>query len=1107
MYMTPTKNPLHIMKTSMDRNNSSSPRMGERFLVPSRAFRIIISVVLLLQSMVVAGQSSTITGRIVDEKGEPVPGVNVVVKGTSTGTGTDLQGRYMVSVNNATNPVLVISVVGFESQEITIGTRSIIDVQLNPNLTQLDELVVTGYSTMAKKDLSSSIAVVDVDDMKKIAASNFADQLQGKVAGVQIATSNDPGSFQYVRVRGIGTINNNEPLYVIDGVPVQNETNMNFLNPNDIESLQVLKDAAAASIYGARAANGVVVITTKRGTGRSKFNFDFFTGMQYPQKFPELATPSELLEIQKGLAQGAGVPFNSTFYLKDPNNSDNWVLPDFLINTNGYAAGDPKVDPSAYVLNTTDPDLFDENNPITAANKTGTNWFNELFKPAPLTSVQLSASGGTEKGSHYFSLSYYDYKGILIKNGWQRVQARMNSTFAAGKNFRVGENLNVSFQKEKGRDRDQITNVMNAYTYLSIVPVSDINGYWAAASHSSTAGPNPVAAQTRNSDGKDYNNVRIMGNVFAELDFLEAFRFRVNAGLDYFQFPYEKYYYSCPECGKFSTNALEKGSASDNSWVLSGTLNYNKTINRHTIYALGGGEMRSAYHEFFYASGSNLKYGDDPYYRELTNVQSSTYLMGSETRDSKMVSLFANVNYTYDDRYVFSGTVRSDGSSKFLNNTYGLFYGGSAAWLISQEQFFNDSKFITDLKLRASYGVTGNNEVVGGDYPGFTSYGTSTALSSYSLDGEVTQVKQGFRRISSGNENLQWETSHLLNLAFDAKVSNNLDVTVEWYSRKTKGMILGVPQPLESGNTFPINENIGSMINRGVDVQLSYHGKSPSKNLYYDIGLTGTHYKNEVLSLDSGNAFINGASLHGGYPSLSRTSAGQPVSQFFGYVSEGIWQSQQEIDSILFANPGQAKPGRMRFADIDKDGRITDKDRTFIGNPIPKFILGLNLTLRYKNFDFTAYFSGVFGQDVFNAVKANTDFNNTNVLLSGSVNRSKKMLYESGKTLPVLDVNDSYSGQVSSYFVEDASFLRCRNVVLGYTIPQRISSKAGLVKSRIYFQVQNLFLITDYSGLDPDVTVFNMIQGNWPQRDLTTGLDIGRYPWSRQFMIGLNIEF
>jgi TonB-dependent starch-binding outer membrane protein SusC len=1056
-------------------------------------------------------QERSITGRVTNEKGENLPGVNVVIKGTTVGTVTDSEGHYFINIpDNET--ILIFSFVGYTTIEALAGPRTTLAVEMTPDVTSLNEVVVTGYSSIEKKDLSSSIAVVDVEDMKKIASPNFAEQLQGKVAGVQISTSGDPGSFQYVRIRGIGTINNNEPLYVIDGVPIQNETDMNFLNPNDIETLQVLKDAAAASIYGARAANGVVVITTKQGKERTKFNFDFFTGIQIPQEFPELANPAEMLEIQKGLYAGAGRMFQSIFYIPDADNPGSWILPDYLVNHEGYHENDPDIDPSEYVLNTEDPELFKNNFPIAAANKDGTNWFEELFRPSTMTNMQLSSSSGNEKASHYFSINYYDYNGILINNKWRRVQARINNTFHAGRNFRLGENLNLAFQKNKGKDvrNGPFSSVGDAYSYLTIAPVHDIEGYWAATSLSPIISQNPVAFQTRYADNFDNHTVRITGSVFAELDFLEQFTAKVNAGLDYLENPWETYGYYCPECGgQNQNNFLEKGWYNKRSWISNATLKFNRSLGKHNIYALAGVEARETYFETFKARGNGLTYGDDPYYRELTNVQSGTTSISSATSINRMVSAFINSNYTFNEKYIVAATLRADGTSKFINNKYGVFPSLSAAWRVTQERFASNQNFLTELKLRTSYGLTGNNEVVGGDYPGYSTYGASLALSSYPIDGSLNRLTQGFAQIASGNQDLKWETSTVLNLGFDATLFGKLDVTAEWYNRKTNDMIFAVEPPLESGIPFAINQNIGAMLNQGLELEISYHSRSQSQQLSYALGFTGSHFTNEVLSLADSLSFRPGASTHGGYQAITRTQAGYPVSQFYGYVTDGLWQSQEEINEILSGdttkNKSGAKPGRMKFKDINGDGKIDEKDRTFIGSPIPKFVMGLNMTLTYKNFDLTAFFSGVFGVKIFNVIKAGTDFNTTDVLLAENRNRSKAMLYDAGKRLPALDLTDSYSGKISDYFVEEGSFFRFRNLIIGYTIPR--GSDSLVRKVRFYFQAQNLFTLTEYSGLDPDVTVFNMERGDAAFRDGTTGVDVGRYPWSRQYLIGLNFEF
>ena len=1054
---------------------------------PKFIFRILVALVMLVAQIPLAmGQKMIVTGTVT-EFGEGIPGVNVIVKGTPNGTATDLQGRYSIEVEHGTGAVLVISFVGYDPQEIVVGQQTKIDVQLSPNITELQEIVVTGYSALMKKDIASSIAVVDVNDMKKIASSNFADQLQGKVAGVQIATSGEPGAFQYVRVRGIGSINNNEPLYVIDGVPVQNETNMNFLNPNDIESMQVLKDASA-SIYGARAANGVIVITTKKGSGRTRVNFDFFTGIQDPLNLPEPVTPSEWLQINQAEFAGAGITFNSQYYL--PDGTGGWKLPDFVVLNKGYAAGDPAVNPTEYVLNTSDPALFPSNHPIVEANKAGTDWFKEIYRPASQTNAQVSISSGSENGTHFFSLNYFDYNGILIENKWKRIQTRLNNTFSIGKNVRVGENLNVAIQTERGADGFAFRNVANAYFYNTIVPVTDINGYWAASERSVFISPNPVANQTRSADGYEHSDFRLTGNAFVEVDFLKGFTFKTNAGVDYFQSPTEYYAYACPECAATGqTNRLFKNSSSGRSWVLTGTLNYNRAFGKHSLYTFAGGELRDAYSEGVELTGVGLQFGDDPDYREISNAKSYTVLTRSTS--NSMVSAFVNVNYTFKDKYILAATLRTDGSSRFLNNRFGVFGGVSGAWRISLEPFLVAVPWITDLKLRASYGSTGNNEVVGGDYPGYSTYGTTLGYSSYPIN--ASGLVQGFGQVSTGNPDLKWETSILTNFALDVTLGGKFYATLEWYNRRTNDMIYGVDQPLETGNVFPFNENIGSMVNRGIDVQLTYRGKITSSNIFYSIGLTGTHYRNKVLSLDANeNTFVSGQ-----YGAPTRTQQGYPISQFYGYASDGIWQSQEQIDSVLFSDPegskSGAKPGRRKFQDVNGDGVITSEDRTFIGNPLPKFILGLNLNLQYKNFDFTAYLSGVFGKEVYNDYKGRIDL--------------KDRLEEAGQSQPVFDITDNKSYQVSSYFVEDGSFLRMRSVDVGYTIPTGTISKLGMSRARVYFQIQNLFTWTNYSGLDPDISIVNMYQGNVPKRDLGTGFDVGRYPPSRQFIIGVNIEF
>lgn len=1061
---------------------------------------IFTASIVLIFSFMARAQERVVTGRVTDESGSGMPGVNVLIKGTTEGAATDTDGKFSLSVPDD-QAVLVVSFVGYSATEIVVGSRTIVNVQMTPDVTTLTELVVTGYSTQEKKDISGSIAVIDVEDMTKIASPNFADQLQGKVTGVQISSTNDPGSSAFVRIRGIGSINNNEPLYVIDGVPVQNESNMNFLNPNDIESMQVLKDAASASIYGSRASNGVVVITTKKGrAGQSKLNVEYFVGRSSPTKSPEVANPSELLQISQGLAAGAGLPFSSNFYIQDANG--NYTLPDFFTRSGGFVAGAPEVDPARYNLISDPNGDASQNYLIAQANKAGTNWFKELFKPATSQSFQLSGSGGSEKGNYYFSGNYYDQNGILVKNFYKRYQTRFNSTFSVKDFIRVGENISLAYQTTQGSigNPSEGSPIKNAYAMPQIVPVFDIKGYYAGPAGLPSNAGNPIAQQTRSADNKGNHSFRITGNVFMEVDILKDLTAKTSFGLDYNTGQNQYFGWRNYEATEINaSNRLDLNTFFNRNWVWFNTLNYNKQFGESNLSVLIGSEAKQVWYEGFNAGGAKLAL-DDPAYRVLGNItDSKTFTVGSYRGENKVSSLFAQANYVHNDKYLISGTIRRDGSSKFLNNKYGVFPAGSIGWRLSKEPFMANSSVFSELKLRTSYGATGNNESTGAnsDYTGYSNFVPNIATASYDINGTGTSVRPGFDQQTTGNADLKWETTTLLNIGFDATIRENFDITVEWYKRKTLDMIYGVELPLELGAVGVRNENIGDMQNTGIEVALNYRGRVAS-DFTYSIGINGTSIKNEVLKLDANaNTFIRSGGSRIG--DLTYTTPGQPISQFYGYIADGLWQSQDDINATLFTSPGEAKVGRIKFRDLNGDGQIDSKDETFIGSPLPKWYGGLNINMNYKNFDLTVFLAGSYGQKVYNFLKYFIDF----PAFQG--NYSKDMLYEAGKSLPVLDRNDNYSPQRSSIYVEDGSWTRLKNLQIGYNIPASVLSRFKMDNLRIYIQGQNLFTITKYSGLDPDVTVSNITEGFTPRRDISMGVDYGRYPWARTFMVGLNI--
>ncbi len=1040
-----------------------------------------------------------VTGKVSGgDTGGGLSGATVKVKGSSTATTTGADGSYAITVPN--NGTLEVSFVGYETQDVKVGSGSVVNVVLQASSAALQTVVVTGYGTQERRSITGSVAVVDTKEMTKFAASNIADQLQGKVPGVQMSTSGDPGAAAFVRIRGIGTINNNEPLYVIDGVPVQNESNINFLNPNDIESIQVLKDAASASIYGSRAANGVIVITTKKGkSGTSKLSVDVFYGSQSPSKIPETLSPLEFLEVQQKLAAGQGIPFTSNIYI---NQGGKWVLPDYAVRgLGGFLAGNPAVDPAKYNLNLDPTGGGVGDYLILQTNKAGTNWFKEVFQPAVQKSYQISASGGSDKGQYFFSGNVYDHNGIMLGNSYKRYQARVNSTYNIGKSIRVGENLNVAYQTTRASfgNPNEGSPLIGTYGMPQLVPVYDIQGNFASPANFNSNVSNPVADLSRNRDNAQGHSFRVTGSAFAEIDLTDFLTWKSSYGLDYNSGPGQYYgtrRYDATE-GNTNPNSLQNTYFLNRNWVAYSTLSFKKNFGDHRVTALAGYEAKQTYYEGFNAGGSQLAF-DNFNYRLLQNVNPATFYMSSYRGEHNVVSQFVQAAYSLSDKYLFSGTVRRDGSSRFIENKYGIFPSASAGWRISKEKFMDNVKFINDLKLRASYGILGNNEV-GGDYPGFSNFATSLGTANYSINGSASSNTVGFEQVSTGNPKLKWETSAVTNIGFDASLAGGWNVMLEWYKRQTRDMIYNVELPLELGAVGRQAQNIGEMTNTGLDFSIGYT-KRVNRDFSFNASFTGSTVKNEVVKLEANsNTFIRSGGTRIG--DVTYTKAGLPISQLYGYVQEGLWKSDADIAKVLFADRGDAKVGRFRYKDLNGDGKIDNNDETFLGSPLPKLILGLNLTANYKNWDFTAYLSGNYGQKLFNFVKYFTHFN------AFQRSRSKDFLYEAGKTLPVLDGGDNYSSQRNSYYVEDGSFTRLRNLQVGYSLNAANLKKLGLSKARFYVQGQNLLTFTKYSGLDPDVTITNITEGYNSQRDLSIGLDNGRYPLARSIIVGVNLEF
>lgn len=1047
----------------------------------------------------------TIKGKVVDATGATVPGATVLLKGSSSiGTTTDVDGQFTLSLPDGST-TLIVSSIGFLTQEINVSNKSQVDITLQSDVKALSEVVVTGYSSQSKRDITGSVSTVDAKEMTKVSAPNVAQQLQGRVAGVTVTSNNTPGGEATVRIRGFGTINNNDPLYVIDGVPTKG--GLNSINPNNIESMQVLKDASSASIYGSRAANGVIIITTKKGkAGAPQFTFNSRFGIQTGKVDLDLIKdPQQFGDLLWTQRRNAGLLTNGNPSHQQYGNGVNAVVPDYILAGPNYGLfeGDPKTNPA---LSDYNRDTFYQ---IVKANKAGTDWHKEILRPAAVQEYNLGASGGTETGRYAVSLNYYKQDGVLNHTSFNRYSLRSNTEFTFKKKVRFGENMEVSYTENKGYyssngtasgSNNQDGNpIGNGYRIPTIIPVYDINGKF-AATRAAGLGPatNPVAQLQRTKDNK-VNTFRAFGNVYAEADLFKDIVAKTSMGIDYTNSNTAGYtLLDLEEAELIANNSMNNSNAYDVNWTWSNTLNYSKTFGIHKLNVLAGTEAIKGMGRNFSGSRTTF-FSEDPNYMFL-NSGTANIQNGGGGYEWALFSIFGKVNYSLNDRYLFEATVRRDGSSRFgANNRYGTFPAFSAGWRISEESFMKEISWLTDLKLRAGWGQTGNQEI--GNYNGFSTYRSNLGLSSYAINGSNNSVVPGFDTEAFGNQNAKWETTTQTNIGLDGtflkgKIGFNLDV----YNRTTSDMLYQISLPATQGVANVPFVNVGEMNNKGIDLGLDFNNTALDGELTYSVGFNISKYKNEVMKLNnSASAVLLGPSIRS--YTWTRSVVGMPLYSFYGLQIDGIYQNQSEVDNGP-KYPGYAAVGKYKYSDTDGDGTITDADRKFIGNPHPDFTYGINLNLGYKGFDLSAFFQGVQGNQIINMVKRWVDFNNQ------AGNRSLRMLNDSwtpenpDAVLPVLDANDSRSQQPSSYFVEDGSYFRMKNLTLGYTLPATTVSKIGLSSARVYFQAQNLFTITKYSGIDPEVTSVGSTPGS-----TVLGVDQGNYPNSKMYQIGVNFGF
>ena len=975
----------------------------------------------------------TVNGKVTDSGGEPLPGVTVILKGTTIGTTTDFDGNYSLS-NIPEDGILVFSFVGMQDIEKSIQNKNELNVTMLEQTIGLEEVVAIGYGSQKKKDLTGSVVSVGTDDLKSLPLASVGEAMQGKAAGVQIISNGTPGNDPTFRIRGIGTINNNDPLLVIDGVPTQ--SGLNQLNMDDVESIQVLKDASATAIYGSRGANGVVIITTKSGkSGKGVISFNAYYGVQEATNMVEMLNASEFASLHNEMMINAGQNQNPAY---------------------------------------SNPPSFGK----------GTDWLGAMFSTAPIQNYSISYSGGNEKSNYYVSGNYFDQEGIVNNTGFERYTLKFNSDSEILDKVKFGNNITLNHDKKYNGDYS----IIDAMRALPTQEIYNQDGTY--------AGPvgipmwygdvvNPIGrSEIIENTTLGYN---LLGSIYGEIEILKGLVFKSLAGIkanfweartwspkyDWQPTPQEQSY-------------LGEGWNRSITWNWDNTLTYKTTISeKHKLTVLAGTSAQE--NKFKYMTGSIQEFASD-LTQQLDNGLTQKNI-GGNTNDWSLMSYMGRVNYSFADKYLFTGTVRYDGSSRFgENNKWGLFPSGSAAWRISEENFFKNIEFVDDLKLRAGYGVTGNQEI--GNY----SFASALNIIKYNLNDNLLNAVVP---IVMPNPNVQWESQKQANIGFDATIlDQRLNITFDAYIKNTEDMLVPASIPITTGysDVYVPSINAGEIGNKGIELSITSHNLKG--DLIWDTDFNISVNRNEVKSLNDTIPMARGSV--GFNQNIARLEVGQPMDIFYGFVTDGIFQNQQEVNQHALQVPGddpylRTSAGDIRYLDLNSDGVIDDDDRTYIGNPNPDFIFALNNTFTYKGFDLTVFLQGVYGNDIYNANRIWSE--GMAVAQNQTTGALDRWTAEgTSTTVPRAIFNDPNKNiRPSDRFVEDGSYLRVKNITFGYTVPARIIQKAKMSSARIYVSGTNLFTFTDYSGFDPEVSV--------------NGIDLNTYPVTKTYSLGVNISF
>lgn len=986
-------------------------------------------------------QAKTVTGTVTDVSGEPIIGANIRIKGTTTGTITDIDGNF--SIEAKPQSVIEVSYIGYLTQETVINNQKSIRFLLKEDTKTLDEVVVIGYGVQKKADLTGSVANINTEKLNTQSNANIGQALQGKIAGVDIVSQGGaPGSGTRIMVRGIGTLNNASPLYIVDGMYMNS---IDHINPNDIASIDVLKDASSAAIYGSRAANGVIIVTTKEGSnteGKPIIDLSVNLGISTASKFLDMLDAKGWAEVTTIARQ---------------------------------AIGKPALDMAT--------DL---------ANKPDNDWQDIMFRPALMQNYNLSVKGGGKYSTYYTGLGYFNQDGIVIGTNYQRYNIQSKNDYKRGI-FSAGTNLIISFSHDKPLHQELRGGMIG--TILQSVPTLEKYDDTREGGYGGTYGdvvniPHPLAIIDDNIMDRYNENVKIFANLYAQIELFKGLKYKLNLTPD-FSFERYKNYLNKYDFG-LATNSitqLTERQRRRRNILVENLLTFDRTFGEHKISALAGYTYQDSRFRHIQAYGEGLPQGLEEIDAATTNRSNE----GNSWR-SVLTSILGRVFYSYQNKYLFTATIRRDGSSKFgKNNRYGYFPSFSLGWNVAEEKFMENVHWLDQLKLRGGYGVLGNQEIDNYQY-------SSTITTGINYPDGNGGLLQGAFPKNFANPDIKWEETAMTNVGIDFMAFNNrLSLTADYYVKNTKDILLTVPIPISSGGANDPIRNAGKIRNNGFEFNLGWMDQ-PNPDISYGINLIGSFNKNKVIAMGSESGSIKGGSTNQNI-TTSETKAGYPIGGYWLIPTAGYFNSQEEVDA--YAKDGKkiqpaAEPGDIKFVDANNDGVINDDDRVFQGSPFPDFTFALNGNMRYKNFDLSIGLQGVLGNKIYNATRQTLEdvTKGSNFLASCLDYWTPENKNASHPRLTWDDPNRNTRAE-SDRYLENGSYLRLRSVQLGYTFPQTWF-KGAIQHARVYINAENLFTITSYSGYSPDVNADN---ANY------RGFDNFIYPTNRTFMLGLNVTF